>query len=62
MDDALVTTLVRLFVKKVDTHVLQWPTYEDMGVVCHCMRPPCFLACCLLAASAACARGDGPAL
>ena len=31
-----------------DTHVLQWPAYEDMGVVCHCMRPPAFwLVACL---------------
>ena len=22
-----------------DTHVLQWPTYKDMGVVCHRVRP-----------------------
>ena len=27
---------------------LQWPAYEDMGVVCHCMRPPAFwLVACL---------------
>ena len=33
-----------------DTHVLQWPAYEDIGVVCHCVRPMLFgllLACIL---------------
>ena len=30
-----------------DTHVLQWPTYEDMGVVCHCMLFGLLLACIL---------------
>ena len=37
MDDAL----VRLFVKKVDTHVLQWPTYRyRCGMPLY--APPCF--------------------